>query len=178
MQLGFTLDTHGTCVGVLRDELMPLEELANTWEFPYAIFVVFRVLPDSYGRRTFRRFDSGDHTLYLDLSLSYELYQRMSKNEQREALGIHLYSYLAESLAKYTKHAGKTAQAELLERVKCWMLANNWLEGKIHQARLLLSGEIGLYEVSRTLKLPLEEIEYILLRMNSDAPAAVHPDNL
>lgn len=177
MQLGFTLDTHGTCVGVLRDELMPLEELANTWEFPYAIFVVFRVLPESYGRRTFRRFDSGDHTLYLDLSLSYEVYQRMSKNEQRETLGIHLYSYLAESVSKYTKYADITAQAELLEHLKSWMLANNWLEGKIHQARLLLSQEMGVYEVSQALKLPLEETEYILLRMNDDAPAAVHPDN-
>lgn len=104
MQLGFTLDTHGTCVGELRDELMALEELANTWEFPYAIFAVFRVLPESYGRRTFRL--------------------------------------------------------------------------KIHQARLLLSQEMGIYEVSQALKLPLEETEYILLRMNDDAPAAVHPDNL
>ncbi|WP_405105457.1 hypothetical protein MHH28_21695 [Paenibacillus sp. FSL K6-1217] len=178
MQLGFTLDTHGTCVGVLRDELQPLEAVANSWEFPYGIFVVFRVLPDHYGRRTFRRFDSGDHTLYLDLSLSYEQYQRMSKNEQREALGIHLYSYLAESIAKYNKHAGTIAQAQLLERVKSWMLAHHWLEGKIHQARILLSQEMGIYEVSQALKLPLEEVEYILLRMNDDAPTVVHPDNL
>ncbi|WP_340026486.1 hypothetical protein MHI24_15505 [Paenibacillus sp. FSL K6-1096] len=41
-------------------------------------------------------------------------------------------------------------QAELLEQLKSWMLANNWLE----------------------------ETEYILLRMNDDAPAAVHPDYL
>lgn len=39
MKLVFTLDTHGTCVGQLRDELLPLEELANTWEFPYDIFL-------------------------------------------------------------------------------------------------------------------------------------------
>ncbi|WNS42299.1 hypothetical protein [Paenibacillus sp. MMS20-IR301] len=114
----------------------------------------------------------------MDISLSYEQYQRMSMNEQREALGIHLYSYLAESIAKYTKHADKTVQDQLLQLVKSWMLANHWLEGKIHQARILLSQEMGLYEVIRTLKMPLEEIEYILLRMNDDAPAAVHPDHL
>lgn len=39
MKLVFTLDTHGTCVGQLRDELLPLEELANTWKFPYDIFL-------------------------------------------------------------------------------------------------------------------------------------------
>ena len=178
MELAFTLDTHGTCVGQLRDELLPLEELAATWEFPYTIFVVFRVLPESYERRTTRRFDRKDHTLYLDFSLSYEQYQRMSKHEQREALGIYLYSYLAESIAKYTTYADKTAQSHLLELVRGWMLDNNWLEGNIHHARILLSRETGLYEVSRTLKMPLEEIEYILLRMNDDAPAAVHPDNL
>ncbi|MNB97414.1 hypothetical protein D3C75_446410 [compost metagenome] len=93
-------------------------------------------------------------------------------------MGIHLYSYLAESVAKYTKHADKTVQDQLLQLVKSWMLANHWLEGKIHQARILLSQEIGLYEVSRIMKMPLEEIEYILLRMNDGATAAVHPDHL
>lgn len=40
-------------------------------------------------------------------------------------------------------------------------------------------GPVWVYsEVSQTLKLPLEEIEYILLRISDDAPAAVHPDNL
>ncbi|MNI31776.1 hypothetical protein D3C73_856680 [compost metagenome] len=51
MKLVFTLDTHGTCVGQLRDELLPLEELANTWKFPYDIFFVLRVLPDAISKR-------------------------------------------------------------------------------------------------------------------------------
>lgn len=52
MKLAFTLDAHGTCVGQLRDELLPLEEIATAWKFPFDIFVVFRVLPESYGRKT------------------------------------------------------------------------------------------------------------------------------
>ncbi|MEK3737157.1 MULTISPECIES: hypothetical protein [Paenibacillus] len=178
MKLVFTLDTHGTCVGQLRDELLPLEELANTWEFPYDIFFVLRVLPEGYGRKTSRRFDSRDHTLELDISISYEQYQRMSKHEQREGLGIHLFNYLSESVAKYNKHADKKTQNQLLDLVKKWMLENNWLNGKLNQARKLLSQDMGLYEVSQKLQMPLEEIEYILLRMNDYEPTDIHPDNL
>ncbi|MWV46217.1 hypothetical protein GRF59_21655 [Paenibacillus sp. HJL G12] len=178
MKLVFALDTHGTCVGQLRDELLPLEELANTWKFPYDIFFVLRVLPESYGRKTSRRFDSRDHTLDLDISISYEQYQRLSKHEQREVLGIYLYNYLSESVAKYKQHADKETQNQLLDLVKKWMLKNNWLNGKINQARKLLSQDMGLYEVSQKLQMPLEEIEYILLRMNDYEPTDVHPDNL
>lgn len=85
MKLAFSLDTHGTCVGQLRDELLPLEELAKTWKFPYDIHFVLCVLPESYGRKTCRCFDSRDRALDLDISIIYEQYQRMSKNEQREA---------------------------------------------------------------------------------------------
>ncbi|MFC9777185.1 hypothetical protein [Paenibacillus chitinolyticus] len=177
MELSFYLDTHGTCVSELRDELLLLEEAAKTWEFPYAIVVVFRVLPESYERKTFRRFDSRDNLLGLDISLIYEQYLRMSKNEQRETLGIYLYDYLSESVAKYKKHADKDTQNRFLAQVKSWMLENNWLHGKINKARELLAQDMGLYEVSQELKMPLEEIEYILLRMNDYEPADVHPDN-
>lgn len=114
MKLSFTLDTYGTCVGQLRDELLPLEDVAKTWQFPYDIHFVLRVLPESYGRKSFRRFDSRDHTLDLDISISYEQYQRKSKNEQREALGIYLYQYLSESVATYKKHADKETQDQFL----------------------------------------------------------------
>ena len=178
MKLAFTLDTHGTCVGQLSDELLPLEEIAAAWKFPFDIFVVFRVLSESYGRKTSRRFDSRDHTLDLDISLSFEQYQRMSKHEQREALGIYLYDYLSESVAKYKKHADAVNQNLLLDRMKVWMLENGWLNGKIHQARELLSQDIDLYEISRTLQISLEEVEYMYLRMNGHEPADVHPDNI
>lgn len=102
-----------------------------------------------------------DHTLQLDISLSYERYQLMSKHEQREALGIYLYNYLSESVAKYNKHADKEAQNQLLDQVKQWMIGNNWLNGTINQARELLLQGAELYEVSKKLKMSLAEIEYI-----------------
>ncbi|OUS76286.1 hypothetical protein B1748_13575 [Paenibacillus sp. MY03] len=178
MKLAFYLDTHGTCVGQLSDELLPLEEVAETWQFPYDIIVVWRVLPESYGRKTFRRFDSNDNTLALDMSITYERYQLMSKNEQREALGIYLYTYMSESVAKYKKYADKETQNQFLAKIKSWMLENNWLDGKINQARELLTQNMGLYEVSQQLQMPLEEVEYILLRMNDYEQAEVHPDNI
>ena len=177
MKLAFLLDTHGTCVGQLRDELLPLEELAKKWKFPHDIIFVLRVLPESYGRKTFRRFDSRDHTLALDISIIYEQYQLLSKNEQREALGIYLYQYMSESVAKYRMHADKKTQDQLLTWVKNWMLQNNWLEGKINKARGLLAQNMGLYEASQQLQMPLEEIEYIFLRLHNDEPG-VHPDNI
>ncbi|MEK5478674.1 hypothetical protein NYE70_17310 [Paenibacillus sp. FSL R5-0407] len=178
MRLDFSLDTHGTCVGQLRDELLPLVELAGTWEFPYDIYLILRVLPESYDRKTFRRFDSKDHVLYLDISIIYEQYQRMSKNEQREALGMYLYDYMSESVAKYKQHADKQTQNQLLTRLKNWMHENNWLDGKINRARKLLAQDTGLYEVSQQLQMPLEEIEYILLRMHDYELTEPHPDNI
>ncbi|MFF2889316.1 hypothetical protein [Paenibacillus sp. NPDC057967] len=178
MDITFGLDTHGTCVGQLKDELLPLTELAEAWSFPYHIAFMWRVLPESYERKTFRRFDSRDQTLTLDISIPYEQYLRMSKNEQREALGIGLYQYLVESIVKYKKYAGTEDQQQLLAKVKGWMLENNWLEGKIEQARKLLAQDIGLYEVSKQLCMSLEEVEYILLRMNGYEQTDVHPDNI
>ncbi|MFE4709415.1 hypothetical protein ACFRAM_00965 [Paenibacillus sp. NPDC056722] len=102
----------------------------------------------------------------------------MSKSEQREALGIFLYEYLLESIAKYKKHADKETQDQLSIRVKNWMLENNWLDGKINKARMLLAQNVGLYEVSRQLQMPLEEVEYILLRMHDYEPTEAHPDNI
>lgn len=134
MKLFFTLDTHGTCVGQLRDELLSLEDLAETWEFPYDLFFVLRVFPEIYSRKTSRRLDSKANTLQLDISLSYEQYQVLSKHEQREALGIYLYNYLSESVAKYNKNVDKEAQNQLLDQEKQWMLENNWLNGTINQA--------------------------------------------
>ena len=48
MNLTFSLDTHGTCVGQWLDELLSLEETAKTWEFPYDIHFAWRFLPESY----------------------------------------------------------------------------------------------------------------------------------
>jgi len=178
MNLTFGLDTHGTCVGQLKDELLPLTQSAEAWSFPYHIDIMWRVLPESYERKTFRRFDSRDRTLTLDISIPYEQYLRMSKNEQREALGVLLYSYLAESIAKYKKYADTEEQQQLLAKVRGWMLESNWLEGKLVQARKLLAQDIGLYNVSKQLDMPLKEVEYILLRMNGYGQTDVHPDNI
>ena len=179
MEFAFVLDTHGTCVPQLRDEFVPLEELAQAWTFPYGIVIALRVLPESYGRKTFRRFDSKEQVLYLDISLSYEQYLRLSKYEQREALGLQLDQYLSESVAKYPKHADKPAREALLMQVREWMVANDWLNGRLQRARELLGQDIGLHEVSKQLDLPLAEVEHLLLRMhNADEPAKIHPDNV
>ncbi len=178
MDLSFQLDTCGTCVSELVKELVPLEELAKTWDFPYEIIAVIRVLPESYARKTRRRFDKKEQFLSLDFSIIYEQYQRLSKLEQREALGNLLFEYMSESLAKYKQYAEKEIQAEYLTKIKNWMLENDWLHGKIEQARELLAKDTGLYEVSQQLKLPIEEVEYIYACMYGSEPDEIHPDNI
>jgi len=179
MEFTFVLDTHGTCVPQLRDEFVPLEERAQAWTFPYGIVIALRVLPESYGRKTFRRFNSKERVLYLDVSISYEQYMRMSKHEQREALGLQLDQYLSESLAKYPKHADKSARETLLMQVREWMEANDWLNGRLQRARELLGQDIELHEISKQLDLPLVEVEHLLLRMHhAGEPSDIHPDNV
>ncbi|SIQ82529.1 hypothetical protein [Paenibacillus macquariensis] len=39
MKIAFYSVTYGTCVGQLRGELLPLEELAETWKFPYDLIL-------------------------------------------------------------------------------------------------------------------------------------------
>ncbi|MGM0712365.1 hypothetical protein ACWKW1_11485 [Brevibacillus parabrevis] len=86
MNLTSPLNTHGPCVGQLLDELLLLERATKTWEFPYDIHYVWRVLPESYGRKTFRRFDSKDRLLDLDISIIYEQYQRIRAVRQIDGL--------------------------------------------------------------------------------------------
>ena len=99
MNISFSSDTYPfCCVGVLCSELMGLEdELQNRQiSFPYDIGVALRCLPDEIGRKTFRRFNKNENCLTLDLTVSYEEYQLLSKNEQREKLGILLFDYIKE----------------------------------------------------------------------------------
>ncbi|GAE06255.1 hypothetical protein JCM10914_2403 [Paenibacillus sp. JCM 10914] len=58
------------------------------------------------------------------------------------------------------------------------MLENDWLDGKISKAREWLAQDKGLYETAQQLQMPLEEMEYIFLRMHDYEPTNVHPDNL
>jgi len=73
-------------------------------EFPDVdldIFLVFRCLPDSIGRKTMRRYSKADNTLYLDMNFSEDQFKKMDIKEQEVAVADKLFSYLEESLKKY-----------------------------------------------------------------------------
>lgn len=73
-------------------------------EFPDVdldIFLVFRCLPDSIGRKTMRRYSKADNTLYLDMSFSEDEFKEMEIEEQEAVVARKLFSYLEESLKKY-----------------------------------------------------------------------------
>lgn len=146
MNLTFGLDTHGTCVGQLKDELLPLTESAEAWTFPYHIDMMWRVLPESYERKSFRRFDSRDQTLTLDISIPYEQYLRMSKNEQREALGIvrcgscilQWLQYREGDRCRYDAGISRAVQGAAMRR--CFTEQLRHLDGRLRQSDISESG--------------------------------------
>jgi hypothetical protein len=179
VNINFVSDTYPLCcVAELCSELIQMEEwfAQSNISFPYTIGVALRCLPDEIGRKTFRRFDKIDNDLTLDITVSHEKYQLLSKNEQREKLGILLFDYIAASVKKY-KEASKKEQDELLLAIKTWMLSNNWLDGNIKKAREMINADMDLFAVSQEIELSFEEVEYIYLKMNGYESNAVHNDN-
>lgn len=174
----FSCTVVGTsCIGILIDELHPLEHAAEAWDFPYNIGCAVRC-GINIGK-TFRRFDRKDNYLTIDIRLEDKDYMILSKNEQRERLGTLLFSYFAESISKYNKYAAKEQQINIITKIEQWMTDNNWLHGKIEKVRLLLENNQDTYEISRILDMPLEEVEDILLAMYENGERTqVHPDNI
>ncbi len=179
MELQFySVTTHGTnCVYDLLHELKPLEQQAKNWGFPYDIAITVRCGKNA--GRTFRRFYQKEQTLVLDIRQEDSDYMVLSKNEQREYLGELIDSYLKESLKKYPNFATTSQQEYLIEKFEQWMKENNWLNGKIQQARLMLEEGQGTFEVSETLKMSLEEIEDIYMSLfETKERTQIHPDNI
>lgn len=178
MELQFySVTTHGTnCVYDLLHELKPLEQQAKNWVFPYDITITVRCGKNA--GETFRRFYQKEQTLMLDIRQEDSDYMVLSKNEQREHLGKLIYSYLKESIKRYPKFATTSQQEYLITRFEQWMKENNWLDGKIEKARIMLEANRDTNEVAETLKMSLAEVEDILIHMNeTEKREEIHSDN-
>lgn len=129
--------------------------------------------------KTFRRFYKAENYLTIDIREEDSEYMVLSKNEQRERLGMLLFHYFAESINKYPQYADKPQRAYLISKVEQWLLEHNWLRGKIEQARLLMQDGTDLFEVSQLLNMSLEEIEDIFLALHETKKRTqIHKDNL
>ncbi|WP_154888537.1 hypothetical protein [Longibaculum muris] len=167
---------YTNCVESLMDEMHSLEKLALSWDFPYDIAITVRC-GKNVGR-TFRRFYQREQTLMLDIRQEDSDYMVLSKNEQREHLGKLIYSYLKESIKKYPKFATISQQEYLITRFEQWMKENNWLDGKIEKARIMLEANQDTNEVAETLKMSLAEVEDILIHMDeTEKREEIHSDN-
>lgn len=150
---------------------------AQNGSFPYDIGLAVRCLPEQIGRRTFRRFDTADHCLTLDVTVSQDVYRMLSMNEQREQLGSTLYAYIEESVGKYKKKAEEAAIAGLLSSIRDWMREHKWLDGPVAEANALLDEEAPFQDIARKTGLSLTEVEDLWCRRNGVASASLHPDN-
>lgn len=179
MEFKFFSDTVcGTnCVYMLIHELNGLEVIAKTWDFPYSIGVVVRC-GENIGK-TFRRFNKKTNDLTIDIREEDSEYKTLSKNEQRERLGNLLFNYFAESINKYPQYAIEIQRTRLISKVEQWLFDNNWLRGKIEQARLLLRDDKDIFEVSQLLDMSLEEVEDIFLKLyETEKRTKTHKDNI
>lgn len=90
-----------------------------------------------------------------------------------------MFRYFVESINKYPKYATKCQRTDLISKVEQWLLDNNWLRGKIEQARLLLQDGRDLFEVSQFLDMTLEEIEGIFWGLyETEKRTQIHKDNI
>lgn len=108
MKIGKTSDTSAlTSVRRISDEIEPAFVVVSSQhaDTDLEIFYAFRCLPDSIGRKTFRRYSRSENVLYLDMTFSENELAVMSEEEQRDCVSRFFYDYTYESLLKY-KFAG------------------------------------------------------------------------
>ncbi len=104
MKFGKTSDTnYESLVYELSKEIAvvfeKLEKIYNNVDIE--LFYAFRCLPDSFGRKTTRRYSKSENVLYMDINFSLDQLKAMSKDEQRYEVSHKFYSYTAETLEKY-----------------------------------------------------------------------------
>lgn len=136
MEMSVVCDTYLNFIIELRKELEPIWDKVNEKykkiEEPKEIGFAFRCLPDEIGKKTFRRYDK-DKELTLDITVSYEKYQKMYKTEIRHDLGHTFYNYLEDSLKKYKFK--KVNSKELLSDIKNWCNEIGWLEEEVDYSK-------------------------------------------
>ena len=144
--LGLTSDAPaGWCkLAETKDELYNFEkEVFPKYEdkFHFKLWICFRCLPESYERKSMRRFYKQDNALGLDMAIIEEQmrpfregkYFPLTKVEQRLVMGKKFYDFLAETLENYrNKLAGIKEYGEtFLEDTKKWLISNYWLSNSL-----------------------------------------------
>lgn len=104
MKIGKTSDTspESQVYELSKEIVVVFENLEQ--KYPHVdieLFYGFRCLPDSLGRRTFRRYSKSENVLYMDMTFSLDQLGAMSKDQQRCEVSRKFYSYTAETLEKY-----------------------------------------------------------------------------
>ncbi|AVK99080.1 hypothetical protein FCT18_07400 [Lysinibacillus sphaericus] len=105
MVFSIVTDTAGARVGELASELRnALETNINSKysNVDVSIGIVFRCLPESYGRKSFIRYTKKDNYLTIDIAVTVEEYEKMYKVEQRYNLEKLFIEFLNTALEKYT----------------------------------------------------------------------------
>jgi hypothetical protein len=128
VKIGGSSDTVGSYVYEIwheLDEVFPRVE-ARYRGVDLEIFVVFRCLPDEIGRKSRREFAKAENALYLDMVVSSEKYEGLSKEEQRRDLSHVFYDYLADSLNRY-RFPGLEV-AVFLADLRAWLRETGWLK--------------------------------------------------
>lgn len=166
-------------VADLCQELSVMENVISIKNrtFPFDIGVAIRCLLDIIGRKSFYRFETKHNCLTIDITVSQDKYKTLSKNEQREQLGIDFFSYFEKSLSKNEKRVSKDAITHVIQSVRDWLKENNWIDGNIAIARNLLESGLTLFDVSEQTRLPLNEIEDLFCKLHGITFTEIHRDN-
>ena len=152
--LGLTADSPGGWCKIweIETELYNFEkEVFPEYEdkFHFKLWICFRCLPESYGRKSMRRFFKQDNALGIDMAITEEQmrpflngkYFPLTKVEQRFVMGKKLYDFLSETFENYSnKLAGIKEHGEsFLEDTQKWLISNYWLSNASFDLSLISS---------------------------------------
>jgi len=133
MRISLNVDTHLNLILSLRDELDPVCEKVNEMygavESPDVMGIALRCLPDSIGRKSFKRYDKKDRYLTIDITVSYEKYKSLQRIEQRHELSHTIYDHIADAIEKYKFIA--LTEGEFLKDFKSWCNEIGWVLDEI-----------------------------------------------
>lgn len=130
-----------------------------TKSVPGALVICLRCLPESYGRRSFTRYETIVPAMLLDICVSEEAMGGRPTAQQRETLGELLRHWIGRVSRSRTAPWSPSQRAELRHAAEQSLVSLGWLDGPRTRAVELCRAGLPLDDIAEATGLPLSEVE-------------------
>ena len=130
-----------------------------TQSVPGALVICLRCLPESYGRRSFTRYETIEPAMLVDIRVSEEAMGGRPTAQQRETLGELLRHWIGRASRSRTAPWSPSQRADLRQATEQSLVTLGWLDGPRTRAAELCRAGLPLDDIAEATGLPLSEVE-------------------